>query len=222
MKGEREKFLKSTPPFDTLPPEAISQVAGQAFEKHFQKGEAVFLEGAPSHTVWIVREGRVHTEKFHSGGKISTTCVMTQGEAFCCLPALDRKPYPVTAIAKTRSRVIGIPSQLFSELMATYPAFSQRALSTFCGRLREVEEQGGCRTYESAERRVVNALLMLEKKFGPVIPLTREEISELSGVTVETAIRMTSLLKKKKLIASEGKKSLRVDAGKLYAYLGSL
>jgi len=197
-------------------------MAELSFEKDFKKGETVFLEGTASHTVWIVREGRVHMEKFHPGGKVSTTCVMAGGEVFCCLPALDRKAYPATAIAKTESKVLGIPSQLFSELMAKYPAFSQRALCLFCDRLRHVEEMGSCHTYESAERRVVDVLLMLEKKFGPEIPLTREEIAELAGVTVETAIRMTSLLKKKKLISSDGKRSLRVDAERLHTYLESL
>ena len=222
MRESRERFLRSTTPFDTLPTEELSHVAELSFEKRFQKGETIFLEGAPSHTVWIMKEGRVHLEKFHPGGKISTTCVMAEGEVFCCLPALDHKPYPATAVAKTEAKVIGVPSQLFSELMAKYPAFSQRTLSTFCGRLRQVEELGGCQTYESAERRVVDVLLMLEKKFGPEIPLTREEIAELSGLTVETAIRMTSLLKKKKLISSDGKKSLRVDAERLRAHLESL
>lgn len=222
LQGQRERFLKSVNPFDALPPEEVSRMAELSFEKHFTKGETIFLEGSPSHTVWIVKEGRVHMEKFHPGGKVSTTCVMAEGEVFCCLPALDHKSYPATAVAKTDSKIVGIPSQLFSELMARYPAFAQRALSNFCGRLRQVEEMGGCHTYESAERRIVDVLLMLEKKFGPEIPLTREEIAELSGVTVETAIRMTSLLKKKRLISSEGKKSLRVDAEKLRAHLESL
>ncbi|MBI4436686.1 MAG: Crp/Fnr family transcriptional regulator [Candidatus Omnitrophica bacterium] len=222
MKNERERFLRTVVPFDTLPPEEMGRVAELSFEKDFQKGETVFLEGTASHTVWIVKKGRVHLENFHPGGKVSTNCVMAEGELFCCLPALDRKSYPATAVAKTESKVVGIPSQLFSELMAKYPSFSQRALSFFCSRLREVEARGGCQTYESAERRVVSTLLMLEKKFGREIPLTREEIAELSGVTVETAIRMTSLLKKKRLIASEGKKSLKVDTEKLSAYLNSL
>ncbi len=222
MKDQRERFLRTTAPFDTLPPEEARRLAELSFEKSYQRGETIFLEGSPSHTVWIVREGRVHLEKFHSGGKTSTTCVMAQGEVFCCLPALDRQSYPATAVAKTGTKIIGIPSQAFSELMAKYPSFSQRALCLFCNRLRHVEEMGGCRTFESAERRVVNTLLMLEKKFGPGIPLTREEIAELSGVTVETAIRTTSLLKKKKLISSEGKKSLKVNAERLHAYLESL
>lgn len=222
MKNERVCYLKSVVPFDTLPSEETSRLADLSFEKHFKKGETIFLEGAPSHTVWIVKEGRVHMEKFHPGGKVSTTCVMTEGEVFCCLPALDRKSYPATAVAKTETKVIGIPSQAFSELMAKHPAFSQRALSLFCGRLRHVEGMAGCYTYESAERRVVDVLLMLEKKFGPIIPLTREEIAELAGVTVETTIRTTSHLKKKKLISSEGKKSLKVDSERLYTYLESL
>ena len=81
---------------------------------------------------------------------------------------------------------------------------------------------GGVLLYESAERRVANVLLMLAKKFGPQIPLTRGEIAELSGLTIETVIRMTSRLKDKKLLSSNRKKSLTVDALSLPTYLKSL
>jgi len=69
--------------------------------------------------------------------------------------------------------------------------------------------------HESAEKRVVKAILILAEKFGPEIPLTRAEIAGLVGLTVETTIRMTSRLKQKHLLSSNGKRSLRVYAEKL-------
>ena len=39
---------------------------------------------------------------------------------------------------------------------------------------------------------MAQALLALRKKFGDSIPLTRQEIAELAGTTVETVIRTVS------------------------------
>ena len=43
--------------------------------------------------------------------------------------------------------------------------------------------------HDSVERRIAQAVLTLQKKFGEIIPLTRQEIAELASTTVETAIR---------------------------------
>jgi CRP-like cAMP-binding protein len=69
---------------------------------------------------------------------------------------------------------------------------------------------------------VARTILTLAEKFGPQIPLSRKEIAELCGLTVETVIRMTSRLKNLHLVSSDGRKSLRVDAEKLRAHLKSL
>ena len=217
-----KQSLQSFAPFDLIPPEAIGKVARFSFEKDFRKGETIFVEGASPKIVWFVKQGRVHLEKIRSNGKSSTVCVKATGDFLCCLPALDRKGYPAAAIARERSKLVGIPFEVFSTLMAKWPEFSQRVLAILCGCVREVEAMRGPPAHESAEKRVVKAILILAEKFGPGIPLTRAEIAGLVGLTVETTIRMTSRLKQKHLLSSNGKRSLRVYAEKLRAHLASL
>jgi CRP-like cAMP-binding protein len=139
--------------------------------------------------------------KFLEGGQASTTCVMTPGETFCCLPTLDRKPYPVDAIAAVDSVVVRIPTQAFQELLRRAPAFLQDALCLFCDRLRDVEHKS-CMAFDSVEQRLAQALLSLSKKFGPTIPLTKHELAEMAGTTVETAIRVLSQLRKQGILTS--------------------
>ncbi len=200
----------------------MRKVAHFSFEKDFRKGETIFVEGASSQIIWFVKQGRVHLEKQYPNGKVSTVCVKAKGDFLCCLPALDRKGYPATAIARERSKLVGIPFEVFSTLVGKWPKFSQRVIALLCGCLREGEAMRAPRVYESAEKRVVKAILILAEKFGPKIPLSRKEVAELSGLTVETTIRMTSRLKKQRLLSSNGKRSLRVYAEKLRAHLASL
>ncbi|HLD78788.1 MAG TPA: Crp/Fnr family transcriptional regulator, partial [archaeon] len=167
----------------------------------YAKGETVFREGQPAESVCVVKEGRVHLMKFLEGGQASTTCVMTKGETFCCLPALDRKPYPADAVAAVDSVVVRIPTSAFHELLARNPTFLQDSLCLFCDRLRQVEQKS-CMIYDSVERRLAQALLTLSKKFGNTIPLTKHELAELANTTVETTIRVLSHLKKDGIIKS--------------------
>lgn len=220
--GAEAQIFASVFPFDLLSPEERARVGAVSVEKHFRKGQVIFQEGLPALTVWIVRQGRVHLEKHHANGKVSTVCVMTGGDLLCCLPALDREHYPATAMAREPTTVVGIPVESFSRLMADYPALSAKIVTTLCRCLRRLEERSRSQAYESAEKRVGGVLLAMATKFGPEISLTREEIAALSGLTVETTIRMTSRLKAHKLVSTSGKKSLKLEVTRLRAYIDSL
>ncbi|MBI1991814.1 MAG: Crp/Fnr family transcriptional regulator [Candidatus Omnitrophica bacterium] len=196
-----EHFFAHTEIFKKLPAAQRQHLAGVSREKRYAKGETVFRAGEPADAVCVVKEGRVHLMKFLEGGQVSTTCVMTPGETFCCLPALDRKPYPVDAIAAVDSIVVRIPIAAFHKLLQEVPDFLQTALCVFCERLRQVEDKG-CTVYDSVERRLAQALLTLSKKFGPTIPLTKHELAELANTTVETTIRILSQLKSRGIVRS--------------------
>ena len=196
-----EQFLSRIELFKKLPPAQRQRLASLSREKRYAKGETVFREGEPADSVCIVKEGRVHLMKFLASGQASTTCVMTSGETFCCLPALDRKPYPADAVAAVDSTVVRIPTQAFHELMQQNPAFLQDSLCHFCSRLREVEHKS-CTMHDPVEQRLAQTLINLTKKFGPTIPLTKHELAEMASTTVETTIRVLSQFKKDGLIKS--------------------
>lgn len=196
-----DRFLVTLEPFKRLPLVERQRLAKASREQRFAKGQTIFRAGEQSDAVWVVKTGRVHLMKFFQDGKASTTCVMTAGETFCCLPALDRKAYPADAVAAADATVIRIPAEAFHHAMGRSPAFAQDTVCLFCDRLRQVESKG-CMVYEPAEARLAQILLSLSKKFGPTIPLTRQELAELAGTTHETAIRMLSRFRQQGLIRS--------------------
>ena len=196
-----DDFFARITPFKALPALQRKHLASASREKRYAKGETIFRAGEPAEVVCVVKTGRVHLMKFLEGGQASTTCVMGVGETFCCLPALDRKPYPVDAVAAVESTVIRIPTSAFHALLEENPAFLQDSLCLFCDRLRQVEDKS-CRAYDSVERRLAQAPLTLSKKFGHTIPLTKQELAELANTTVETTIRVLSQLKRRGIVTS--------------------
>jgi len=195
-------FLAEVEPFKRLTVAERQRLSAAAREKRYAKGEMVFRAGEPAEAVCVVREGRIHLMKFLEGGQASTTCVMTPGETFCCLPALDGKPYPVDAIAAADSVVVRIPTRAFQGLLKQNPTFLQDSLCLFCDRLRQVEHKS-CMIYEPVEQRLAQALLTLSEKFhSKAIPLTKHELAEMANTTVETTIRVLSQLKKQGVLTS--------------------
>ena len=214
------QFIRSVEPFSTLPKKEMERLVASCRIKEFEKGETIFREGAYCDSVWVVKEGRVHLVKYLLDGKVSTTCVMAPGEIFCCLSAMDKRSYPSNAVAAVKTETLRIPIDLFSNLMAQAP-FAQRAICLFCDRLRHVEGRA-CQMQDPAERRVGRVLLTLSKKFGETIPLTRQEVAELSGVTLETAIRVISRLKKEKLVLTSQRKTITIQPQALTSFLNRI
>lgn len=186
-----EQFLGMVSPFKGLPLSARQELATVSVERRFEKGETIFREGQPSQSIWLLKAGRVHLVHHLVSGRLSTTCVIVPNELFCCLPALDQQAYPATSVAAEPSIVVQVPTARVHALMAQHPAFTERVLCTVCERMRQIEFKG-CRAQDSVEQRVAQALLTLQKKFGSTIPLTRQEIADLVGTTVETTIRTLS------------------------------
>jgi CRP/FNR family transcriptional regulator len=213
------QFLSHAEPFRRLSQAERQRLAAVAREKCYAKGETIFRAGEPAEAVCIVKEGRVHLMKFLEGGQASTTCVMTPGETFCCLPALDGKPYPVDAVAAADSVVVRIPTSAFQELLRKNPTFLQDSLCLFCDRLRQVEDKS-CMTYNSVEQRLAKALLTLSKKFGQAIPLTKHELAELANTTQETTIRILSQLSRQRIIRSTRGNTTILHPEKLSALIG--
>mgnify|MGYP001619374908 CR=1 FL=1 len=213
-----ETFLAGVEPFTRLAKAERQRIAHVAREKRYGKGETIFRQGQTCDAVWVVKTGRIHLMNFLPDGKASTTCVMTTGETFCCLPALDRKDYPADAIAAEESVVVRVPVETFHQAMGRSPDFTQQTLCLFCDRLRQVEQRG-CMVAEPVSARLAQVLLTLAKKFGPTIPLTRQELAEIAGTTHETAIRTLSRFKAQGLIRSSRGQTTLVHPERLQALL---
>jgi CRP-like cAMP-binding protein len=215
-----EQLLAKVEPFSRLTPEQRRRLAPSCREKHYAKGETIFRAGQPADAVCFVKEGRVHLMRFLESGQASTTCVMTKHETFCCLPALDRKPYPVDAVAAEDSVVVRVPIETFHALLQSDPKFLQESLGLFCDRLRQVEDKS-CSIYVSVERRLTQTLVALSKKFGKTIPLTKHELAEMANTTVDSAIRALSELKRQGIVTSSRGSTTIVKPAELLRLAGS-
>jgi len=75
---------------------------------------------------------------------------------------------------------------------------------------------------KTAKQRLAETLLFLKKSYGsndtekPIeIELSREEIANIIGTAIESAIRLVSLFKKEKLIHLKGKELFILNSNKL-------
>ncbi|MDE2491374.1 MAG: Crp/Fnr family transcriptional regulator [Elusimicrobia bacterium] len=177
------------------------------------RGEVVFSEGAPADAAYLLRSGLVKAVKLSPKDDPVILEIIVPGHLFGMMPVLDRRPYPVDAVCLQDCEVYRIRAADFAELLRRHPPFSQAVYGEVGEHLRHSQALRAL-VKEPAERRISYILWLLSSTLGPEMHLGREEVADMAGTTVETAIRVLGRLRADGLIEARWKriKVLKPDA----------
>ncbi len=217
--------LKKSEIFAALTEEELKKI-GSLFEKHsFKNDKYIFMEGDPSDYFYLVARERVKIVKHTLAGKDIILEIMSPGDVFGGVAVLDKKPYPASAQAMEDTTVIRINRRNLLRIMDEYPILKLEIAKYFSDKLRDAHEMLKNIATERVERRIASMLLKLSEKAGTEdsgykkidFPLTRQEIAEMVGTSVETCIRTMSRFQKKGMVKSSGNRILvKTEALKKY------
>jgi CRP-like cAMP-binding protein len=206
----RLEILHKVPFFVGLAHPSINQINALFREHGFQPGETIYFEGDPAERLYVVASGKVKLERHTLSGKNILLDLLTPGEFFGSLSALGDEIYPDTAQAQTAVCVLGIGAENFRKILDAYPPVALKVLDVTASRLKEAHERIRQLSAHSVEHRIAYTLLKLAEKFGKQqevglliqVPLSRDDLAEMTGTTTETASRVMSQFQKDGLIAS--------------------
>jgi len=221
--NEKFELLKKNSLFSSLPEEDCRIIAKNFFEKKYSKGEYIFFEGEPSEYLCIVKEGKVKIIKHSETGKNVLLEVIPSGEAFAQVSIFDGGPYPATAEAMENCEVMMIRRKEFFSLLEKHPVIATKVIGVLGKRLREAHDTIRYLAVERVEKRIASLLVKMADKVGEKdkntvklsLLLTRQDIAEMVGTTVETTIRIMSRWTKDGIIKSSGKKIIILNMDKM-------
>lgn len=213
--------LKKSAIFSSLKDEELQSISDLFEEVSYKNNETIFGEGDPSDKLYLVAEGSVKILKHTMMGKDIILEMMSPGDIFGGVAVLDKKDFPASALAMESTTVIWISRQDLLAIMEEYPMLKLEIVKYFSDKLRDAHEMLKNIATERVEKRIASLLLKLSEKVGIDdngyrkidFPLTRQEISEMVGTTVETCIRTMSKFQKDGMIkSSNGRISIKVNA----------
>ena len=213
--SDKSEILRKSPIFSSLNDSELSELANLAIEHRYMPNESIFWDGDAPEWFYIVAEGKVKVVKHSSLGKEFVIAFFGPGEMFGEVAVFENKPYPASAQAVTETKVVGIKREDFLSFLANRPQVALKIINVLAGRLRDAQSRLRDLAGERVEQRLANVLLMLLAKLGPTLPFTRQEIADMGGTTVETAIRVMSHLKDRGIIRSVRGKVIILDREKL-------
>ncbi len=213
--SRKARILRNSSVFSGLNDDEINQLAGLSVEYSFMSGEFVFWDGDAAEWFYMVAEGKVKALKHSSRGKEFIIAFFGPGEMFGEVAVFENKPYPVSAQAAAETRVLGIRRSDFLSFLSGRPEVVLKIVSVLGGRLRDAQGRLRDLAGERVEQRLARILFMLSAKLGPTLPFTRQEIADMAGTTIETAIRVMGQLRDRGIVSSARGQTIVLDKTKL-------
>lgn len=207
--------IQARVPFDSIPLLATLKAEDRAAIeplcrlRGYEKGEVIFNEGDPAERIHFVYAGRVKIVKA-AGGRDIILEILGPGEPVGAVAAFERRNFPAGAIAIEPSGLVSIAERDFFALLETRPAMTRSLLGGLTMRLMMLNKRLADMT-GTAEGRAARLFLTLAERLGTprgsgtFIPLalSRQELADLLGTTLETAIRLMSRWQKEELVLTE-------------------
>jgi CRP-like cAMP-binding protein len=198
--GDVLAFLRASRVFADLPARDLDVLAQGASEEPCAPREYVFHEGEPAAWFCLVRSGRIRIVRHAPSGKDVVLELLGPGEIFGGVAVLERRPYPASAQATEPSVVVRLPADAVITLAERQPSIARTMMLLISRRLRAAHESVKSLSVDPVDARLAATLLRLADRDGVPSPegielpfhLTRKGLAEMSGTTVETAIRVVS------------------------------
>jgi len=155
----------------------------------YQRGAAVFAQGAVANNVFYVQGGGVKLSVLSTTGKEAVVAILGPGDFFGegCLAGQPMRMGSATAMVATS--VLRIPKKEMMRMLHDQSSFSDLFIAHMVGRNIRIEEDLVDQLFNSSEKRLARALLLLARYGKDDLPLrelpklSQETLAEMVGTT---------------------------------------
>ncbi len=205
-------MIKSIHLFEDLGEEELKAAIKYMQIKEFRRNEYIFFEEEAEPGIYILIDGLIKLLKETQDARIVIVRLVYPGDIFGWIEWGKKAPKNTyTARSMTESKALYISNKDFINLAIKHPAVAIKMTCEATANLIQTYETLKSIAGGKVEERIAKAILdiadRIGKKYDDVIvieaPLTRLDIAEMTGTTVETTIRVMSKWKRQGIINTE-------------------
>jgi CRP-like cAMP-binding protein len=198
MDKEVQDLVRQSSLFKEVSPDGFKQVIETCVLRSIEEDGFFFMQGDPATHAYVLIEGRVKMIQITPNGQQITLRIMTPGQTYGGIALLNPSAgYPATAQAEENSSALAWDTAHLRRLVENEPSISLNVMSLMHGYISELQERQKALVTDRVEQRIARNLLKLASQSGKKIeegvlidlPLTRQDIAEMSGTTLFTVSR---------------------------------
>jgi len=216
--------LRNAPIFKGLSDRQLLQIIMSGSEQPFLKGDGLFLQGEVSDGLFIVLRGRVKLVRSASNGAAAIIEISGAGDELTAFSCIENRPYSSSAKALTDGSVFRIPGEHFRAMSQEIPALGANILRILGARYHDLLDNFTSLAAYKVEGRLCIVMSQLARRYGILgdtrgvildLALTRQDLADIAGTTLETTIRTLNRLRQGGLLTWEGKRFFIPDLSAL-------
>ncbi|RMH20300.1 MAG: Crp/Fnr family transcriptional regulator [Acidobacteria bacterium] len=200
--------LAAIPALADLSPACRAALAGIARPRTYRPEDAILRAGEKASSLYVLLDGRVKMQRDLANGRSVVLALFDSGEIFGTVAALGGAPCDASMVALSPSFCLEIARRDLLALLEARPALLGELLPVLARPLAECKNCIVELTCYRVETRLAHLLLKLADRLGrPAaggtwipIRLSRQELADMTGTTIETCIRVMSRFGKEGLI----------------------
>jgi len=202
-------IIRQIPFFESFTDTEIMNVEPHIREYKFRKNQYLFWEGDAAKMLYIVKSGRVRLLRTTASGKSMVLEVMSPGKV-CGGNTLFSETHRNSAQAVEPTIAYGLSLEDYDNLLTKYPVIAKGIIKFLGQKLMDAHDVIISLVSSKVENRIASLVVRLCENHGTQtkdgiminVRLTRQDIADVVGATVETTIRTISRFQKKGLITT--------------------
>jgi len=180
----------------------------RAQARKFAVGESLFAQGDTADELFVITKGRVKVWRASEDGGALTLTLLGRGQPIGTLGAAEDRRNHATATAITPVEALVWPIEGLRQLMDASPALAANVLRTVTNYAEQLIERLEEVSSVPVEQRIARTLLrMAHRAYGEdtadgcELPLSRQDLADLTSATLPTVSRIMSRWRGERLIA---------------------
>lgn len=181
-------------------------------KKPIQKGQELFKAGDHLRALYAIRSGTIKSYTITEQGDEQITAFHLAGD-LVGFDAINEREHPSFAQALETSMICEIPYETLDELSGSMPKLRQQIMRLMSNEIKGDQDMILLLSKKTAEERLAAFLYSLSKRFAQRgfsprefrLTMTRGDIGNYLGLTVETISRLLGRFQKSEILAVKGK-----------------
>ncbi len=201
--------LQRVPLFGTLSEQQIAELARVARRYTYAKEDAIFYQGDPGDTFYVILSGQVKVSVTSLDGQEAILVMLDAGESFGEFALLDDQPRSATIETTQRTEVLALRKDDFRRLLRQMPDIAIGLLRVLTKRLRDTDQLVQDAAFLDVGDRLAKKLLTLMVTHGRPsdrgielnLHLTQQELASMIGATRESVNKQLGTFRDRGIVA---------------------
>lgn len=225
--------LSGFPGFSDLPREHLTRLSRRVVRRKYTRGEFLWREGDMATALTLIHKGRVKITKHGPSDRDLLLEVAGPGMVIGEVAVYDGGRYPVSAISAGDVEVLQLPVQDALAVLGSGPDAVLSVVGSLARHARRLAQRAADLGEAGVERRLALAMCRLCSRgcdraqpppggtVGIPVSLSRQDLADMVGTSVETAIRVVSRWARRGFVKTEREGFIVANCGALQKIVAS-